>query len=162
MRTPLGQWQYRSHQTWIWKHDYVNDCLYKLTGRVFVQCVRDPTVRHSTRSGHKWYVFNNIVTTYSKQHTRLCTVERTTTTKALWTSTSYSVDAHLHHMMHQPTTPPQLIDPYYALRKFSDDDDGIILAQRMYATPSLVESLNYECDLIAKFATVHMQTSPHL
>lgn len=67
--------------------------------------------------------------TYNNSHTRLCTVARITTYKALWTGTSYDVVNPLCDMLHTPNIPPQAFEPYFTFRQFSDNDNGEKIAQ---------------------------------
>lgn len=83
MRHPLGQWQYKSHQRWVWRHDIQRDCLYRATGRAFAQYNRVHDIDRLTRSNQRWYTFHLIIHQYDKSHTRLCTISRTSNTQAL-------------------------------------------------------------------------------
>ena len=145
MRLPLGEWRYKSHQKWIWRHDIHWDCLYRATGRVYARYDKVHDLHRNTRSNQCWYMFHSIVQQYDKTHTRICTVSRTTNTQALWTSTSYATAHHLPSMTKPPNEPQPLLDTYYTFRQFSDNDDGATLAQRMSTTTSnLVGDGSYE------------------
>lgn len=122
---------HRSHQRWLWRHDILNDILYRDNGPVYIRYVPIGSSVLRTRQGGKWHKWISVVTPVKGPLIRICTVLRHTTNNALLYSTSYSPRTPLPSMVLTHNSHTYHDAPYQSMIVYSDHDDGGAFHRRL-------------------------------